>query len=209
MVLDMRGKILKFTVVLTGLAGGVYAADLATAPDAPADVGQVILAQQVNEGQLVKAGQAERRQVGAYTADQMLDLAQTYDKEMRAAVEHAEDVRILAYHSRDIIRMTCIDDKLAQIKAVLNVAQPRFLTLRTFKTAELVMREQFSVINQAHERVGELRAQVDGCLGDNLDAVSIGRIQEESAPDDNINDPTRPPSPTVDVTRPPEASPYN
>ena len=209
MILAMRGRILKVTIVLTGLAGGVYAADLATAPAAPADVGQVILAQQVNEGQLVKAGQAERHQVGAYTADQMLDLSETYDKEMRAAVEHAEDVRILAYHSRDIIRMTCIDDKLAQIKAVLNVAQPRFLTLRTLKTAELVMREQFSVINQAHERVGELSAQVDGCLGDNLDAVSIGRIQEETAPNDNINDPTRPPSPNVDVTRPPEASPYN
>lgn len=209
MVLDMRGRILKVTIVLTGLAGGVYAADLATAPAAPADVGQVILAQEVNEGQLVKAGQAERQQVGAYSADQMIDLAQAYDKEMRAAMEHAEDVRILAYHSRDIIRMTCIDDKLAQIKAVINVAQPRFLTLRTFKTAELVMREQFSVINQAHERVGELSAQVDGCLGDNLDAVSIGRIQEETAPNDNINDPTRPPSPNVDVTRPPEASPYN
>lgn len=209
MVLGMRGRILKLTVVLTGLAGGVYAADLATAPAAPADVGRVILAQEVNEGQLIKAGQAERHQVGAYTTDQMLDLAQTYDNEMRAAVEHAEDVRILAYHSRDIIRMTCIDDKLAQIKAVINVAQPRFLTLRTFKTAELVMREQFSVINQAHERVGELRAQVDGCLGDNLDAVSIGRIQEETGPDDNINDPTRPPSPNIDVTRPPEASPYN
>jgi len=209
MVLGMRGRILKLTVVLTGLAGGVYAADLATAPAAPADVGQVILAQEVNEGQLIKAGQAERHQVGAYSADQMLDLAQTYDNEMRAAVEHAEDVRILAYHSRDIIRMTCIDDKLAQIKAVINVAEPRFLTLRTFKTAELVMREQFSVINQAHERVGELRAQVDGCLGDNLDAVSIGRIQEETGPDDNINDPTRPPSPNIDVTRPPEASPYN
>jgi hypothetical protein len=209
MVLVMRGRILKVTIVLTGLAGGVYAADLATAPAAPVDVGQVILAQQVNEGQLVKAGQAERHQVGAYTADQMLDLSETYDKEMRAAVEHAEDVRILAYHSRDIIRMTCIDDKLAQIKAVLNVAQPRFLTLRTLKTAELVMREQFSVINQAHERIAELSAQVDGCLGDNLDAVSIGRIQEETAPNDNINDPTRPPSPNVDVTRPPEASPYN
>jgi hypothetical protein len=209
MILVMRGRILKVTIVLTGLAGGVYAADLATAPAAPADVGQVILAQQVNEGQLVKAGQAERHQVGAYTPDQMLDLSETYDKEMRAAVEHAEDVRILAYHSRDIIRMTCIDDKLAQIKAVLNVAQPRFLTLRTLKTAELVMREQFSVLNQAHERVGELSAQVDGCLGDNLDAVSIGRIQEETAPNDNINDPTRPPSPNVDVTRPPEASPYN
>jgi hypothetical protein len=208
MVLPMRGRILKLTIALTGLCGGVYAADLATAPDAP-DLGHTIVQQEVSEGQLVKAGQAGRLQIGAYSADQMLDLAQTYDKEMRAAVEHAEDVRILAYHSRDIIRMTCIDDKLSQIKTVINIAQPRFLTLRTFKTAELVMREQFSIINQAHERIAELTAQVDSCLGDNLDAVMIGKIQEEEQPGDNINDPTRPASPTVDVERPPEASPYN
>jgi hypothetical protein len=205
----MRGRILRVTIALTGLAGAVYAADLATAPEAVADLGQTIIAQRVSEGQLVRDGQAGRRQVDAYSADQMLDLAKTYDKEMLAAVEHAEDVRILAYHSRDIIRMTCIDDKLSQIRAVINVAQPRFLTLRTFKTAELVMREQFSVINQAHERIGELGTQVDACLGDNLDAVNAGRIQEETPPDTNINDPTQPPPPTIDIGRPPEASPYN
>jgi hypothetical protein len=204
----MRGRILKLTLALTGIAGAVYAADLATTPDLP-DIGHIIVAQEVGEGQLVKAGQAGRHQVEAYSADQMLDLAQTYDKEMRAAIEHAEDVKILAYHSRDIIRMTCIDDKVAQIKAVINVALPRFLTLRTFKSAELVMREQFSVINQAHERIVELSAQVDSCLGDSLDAVTMGKIQEEEEPGSNINDPTRPPSPIIDVDRPPEASPYN
>jgi hypothetical protein len=105
MVLSMRARILKVTIALTGLCGGVYAADLATAPTT-ASLSQTIIAQQVSEGQLVRAGQMERHQVSAYNADQMLDLAQTYDKEMRAAIEHAEDVRILAYHSRDIIRMT-------------------------------------------------------------------------------------------------------
>jgi hypothetical protein len=208
MVFPMRGRILKLTLALTGIAGGVYAADLATTPDAP-DLGQTIVAQRVGEGQLVKAGQVGRHQVESYSADQMLDLAQTYDKEMRAAIEHAEDVKILAYHSRDIIRMTCIDDKVAQIRTVINVAQPRFLTLRTFRTAELVMREQFSVINQAHDRIAELSAQVDACLGDSLDAVTMGKIQEEEPPGGDINDPTRPPSPIIDVDRPPEASPYN
>ncbi len=208
MVPLMRGRILKVTMALSSLAGAVYAADLATAPEAP-NLGQTIVSQRVSEGQLVTAGQAGGSPAPDYSTGQMLDLAQTYDKEMRAAAEHAEDVRILAYHSRDLIRMTCIDDKLGQIKSVINIAQPRFLTLRTFTTAELAMRAQFSVINQAHERVAELVAQIDSCLGDTLDAVSVGRIEEEEPRDDNINDSTRPPSPTIDVDRPPEASPYN
>ena len=47
-------------------------------------------------------------------------------------------------------------------------------------------------------------------MGDNLDAVSVGRIEEEGpAPTtDNLNDPTRPQDSIQPITRPAEASPY-
>jgi hypothetical protein len=204
----MRARILKLTLALTGIAGGVYAADLATAPETP-DLGQMINAQRAAEGQLVNGGPAIAHQATAYSVDQMLELAQSYDKEMRTAIDHAQDVRIVAYRSRDIIRMTCVDDKLTQIKIVIEIAQPRYLTLRTFRTAELVMREQFSIISQAHDRVVELAAQVDGCLGDDLNAIRAGQIQEQEQTSNSAVDPTRPGAPNVDVDRPPEASPYN
>jgi hypothetical protein len=204
----MRARILKLTLALSGLAGGVYAADLATAPETP-DLTQTINAQRAAEGQLVTGASSSEHQATPYTADQMLGLAQTYDKEMQTTIEHAQDVRIIAYRSRDIIRMTCVDDKLTQIKMVIEIAQPRYLTMRTFKTAELVMREQFSIISQAHDRVSELSTQVDGCLGDDLNAIQAGQIQEQEQSSNSPGDPTRPGAPTVDVDRPPEASPYN
>ncbi len=208
MVSFMRGRFLRVAGALCGLAGAVYAADRATDPDLP-DLGQTIATQRINEGQLVKSGQAQQEAVAGYGVDQMLDLAEKYSQQMKTAIEHAEDVRILAYRSRDIIRMTCIEDKLAQMKVIVNVAQPRFLTLRTFKTAAPVMREQFSVIFQAQERLAELAGEVDLCLGDSLDAVTAGRIQEETPSDNDVIDPTRPPTPIQAVERPPEASPYN
>ena len=52
----------------------------------------------------------------------MLILAPKYTADMQTAVEHAEDVRIAAYRTRDIIRMTCIDDKLGQMKTLINLA---------------------------------------------------------------------------------------
>ncbi len=204
----MRARILKLTLALTGIAGAVYAADLATAPEMP-DLAQTINAQRAAEGQLVTAGSSPQHQATPYSADQMLGLAQSYDKDMQTTIEHAQDVRIVAYRSRDIIRMTCVDDKLTQIKMVIDIAQPRYLTMRTFKTAELVMREQFSIISQAHDRVSELSTQVDGCLGDDLNAVRAGQIQEQEQSGNAPGDPTRPGAPTVDVDRPPEASPYN
>ena len=100
---------------------------------------------------------------------------------MRRAIDHAQDVKILAYRSHDIIRMTCIDDKVDQIKSVIGLAEPRYLMLRTFKSQVAVMQSQFAIISTAHERVTNLTAEIDACMGDNLDAVTVGRIQEEGA----------------------------
>jgi hypothetical protein len=207
MDVSMRGRIVKVAVTLCGLAGAVYAADQVTAPPQP-DLNRAIATQMVNEGQLANAlpnAPADSK----YTSEQMMILAPKYAAEMETAIEHAQDVRIVAYRSHDIIRMTCIDDKIAQMKTLSNLASPRMLMLRTFKAEPIVMRTEFDVISQVHDRVNALGAEVDACMGDNLDAVSAGRIQEENQPTTDINDPTRPPLPVQAVERPPEASPYN
>ena len=206
MVLLMPGRTLKITAALLGLAGAAYAADQAAQPPAP-DLNRAIVQQMVNEGQLANAA-PNAPASNPYTSEQMMILAQNYTADMQKAVEHAEDVRIAAYRTRDIIRMTCIDDKLGQMKTVINLATPRMLMLRTFKGEPIVMAEQFDIIGRAHERVTLLATEVDACMGDNLDAVTVGRIQEEQQPTD-ITDPTRPPAPIQQIDRPPEASPYN
>lgn len=204
---SMRGRTLKLTVALCGLgAGAVYAADQAAQPPQP-DINQTIVQQMVNEGQVANAAPNAPAD-NPYTVQQMLILAPKYTADMQTAIEHAQDVRVMAYRSHDIIRMTCIDDKVNQMKTLVNMASTPMLMLRTFKDQPIVMREQFDVIGRAHERVSQLGAEVDACMGDNLEAVSTGKIQEEQEPT-NVNDPTRPPSPTTPIERPPEASPYN
>jgi len=203
----MRGRTLKLTVALCGLgAGAVYAADQAAQPPQP-DINQTIVQQMVNEGQVANAAPNAPAD-NPYTVQQMLILAPKYTADMQTAIEHAQDVRVMAYRSHDIIRMTCIDDKVNQMKTLVNMASTPMLMLRTFKDQPIVMREQFDVIGRAHDRVSQLGAEVDACMGDNLEAVSTGKIQEEQEPT-NVNDPTRPPSPTTPIERPPEASPYN
>ena len=137
----------------------------------------------------------------------MIDMAGKYDTESKAAYEHAETTRIATYKSRDIIRMTCIDDKLTQMKEILNVVAPRLLAFPRLVSDDLVMRQHFLVLQQARNRVLELATEIEGCTGDTLDGVSIGRIKEET-PTDAVFDPTRPPTPTRDIDRPGEASPY-
>jgi len=205
---SMRGRILKIGVALCGLAGAVYAADEVANPSPPT-VEQTIAQQLAAEGRLAH-DQGLTKDIEHLSADQMLGLSIKYDQEMRQSVEHAQDVKILAYRSHDIIRMNCIADKVEQMKSVIMLTEPRYLMLRSFKSQLVVMQSQFAIINASHDRVRELLQEVDACLGDNLEAVTIGRIREEGVYQtvDQVNDPTRPQSSIQQIDRPPEASPY-
>ena len=209
----MRGKrtrhvvwILRGAVATLGLAGAVYAADQVTAPPPPDDVSKTITAQRVKQGELANPPDIENQRV-KLTPDQMIDMAGKYDTESKAAYEHAETTRIATYKSRDLIRMTCIDDKLTQMKEILTVVAPRQLAFPRLVSDDLVMRQHFLVLQQARNRVLELATEIEGCTGDTLDGVSIGRIKEET-PTDAVFDPTRPPTPGREIDRPGEASPY-
>lgn len=193
-----------------GLAGGVYAAEQATLPEPTGDeLARTIASQKITEGQPARPNKVSEHQVESFTPDQMLELADQYGKEMKGAGEHAENLRILAYRSRDLIRMTCVDDKLTQIMVVIKLAEPRIASLAAVQGDKLVLQEHFAIVQQAHDRVAELALEAEQCMGDNLNTVGLGRIKEETPPEtDNVFDPTRPPAPTADLDRPAEASPY-
>ncbi len=105
---------------LAGAAGAVYAADQAAQPAKP-DINQEIVQQLVNEGQRANAAPNAPAE-NPYTAEQMLILAPKYTADMQTAIDHAEDVRLIAYRSHDIIRMTCVDDKIGQMKTLSKMA---------------------------------------------------------------------------------------
>ena len=195
------------TLATVGIAGGVYAAEEATAPD-DAKLEQTINAQRVGEGRLVGARPISEHQLEAFTPEQMLQLGEKYRTEMKAGFDRVEHLRIQAYRSRDLIRITCVDDKLSQAGTVVKMAEPRAFAMAR-ETEVFSMRAHFLLVQQARERVGELVAEAEQCIGEEITTVASGRIREEETPDSNvIDDPTRPGVPIHVVDRPPEASPY-
>jgi hypothetical protein len=200
--------LLRGAIATVGLAGAVYAADQVTSP-ANDDLTQMIQAQRAAAGKLIKPGEIDEHQVEAFTPEQMVELAAKYGVEMKLAGARAENLRISAYKSRDLIRMTCIDDKLTQIMLILKKTEPRLQALSTVNPDDLAMRQSFFILQQARGRVAELAAEMEQCMGDNLANVAPGLMKEEaSTPNDNIFDPTRPANPVRDIERPGEASPY-
>jgi hypothetical protein len=200
--------VVRVAFVTFGLAGAVYAGEQVTAPPPADDLTQTITDQRIREGSPAKPPEDPEHQLEKLTPEQMQQLVNTYATESKAAYEHGETVRIQAYRSRDIIRMTCIDDKLTQMKEVLNLAAARALTFPTLTSDDLRLRQHFLVLMLARRRVQELATEIEGCMGDVLDAVTFGRVKEETAPNDTTYDPTRPPTPGHDIERPGEASPY-
>ena len=67
------------------------------------------------------------------------------------------------------------------------------------------MRQHFVVLQQARNRVMELAAEIEACMGDTLDAVSNSRIREEAPTSDPVLDPTarrRPRATSSDQAKP-------
>jgi hypothetical protein len=207
----MRGKrglgwLVRAALVTLGLAGVVYAGQQVEDPPGE-DLAKTVQAQRAGEGRKLTTEEIEHQRE-TLTPQQMLQLSTTYQAEMATAVEHGEALRIAAYRTRDIIRITCIDDKLAQMKEVIKLVTPRFLTVQKLENEPIHIRGQFVFVQQAHDRMTELATEIESCVGDNVDVVAYGRIKQDIPQSDNVFDPTRPPGPTQIVDRPPEASPF-
>jgi hypothetical protein len=203
-----RMRAVWLALAATGLATAAFAgADFTGWPDAN-KLGRTIMRQRVAAGESAGAP-ARVRQDTPLTADQMFAASATIEVEMQKQIEHAESLRIEAYRTRDIIRMTCVDERLGQMKEVWGIVRPRFTTIKTAVGDELNLRGQFNTIREGADRMNQLSADLEQCTGDTLDSATAGRLPgEENGPGAAVDDPTLPPNPTTTFDRPGYASPY-
>jgi hypothetical protein len=201
-----RGRAMTLALVSTGLVTALAAAQMATKPD-DAAMSRAITKQQVSAAQVPSAPHDRGR---AMNPDEMLEASEAYEGEIKTTLEHAETLRIAAYRSKDIIRMTCVDDKVGQLKQIFNIAKPRFETIKQVTSDEFHMRAQFTTIREGTERIRQVAAELETCTGDSLEYVGAARINEEAhGPGVIEGDSTLPPNPTtIEIERPSQASPY-
>jgi hypothetical protein len=142
------------------------------------------------------------------TRGEMLALVTKYENDIQVAKAQAEDAFQSAYRNKDIIKVTCVREKLVEIKAVIANITERFTTLRNDERKDdLHVRGEFSIIEQGRRRILELRREIDVCIGEDLSQISTVSFTEEPSSTAGI-DPTGVPSPIPALGRPPEASPY-
>lgn len=138
--------------------------------------------------------------------DEMVSLVKKYATEIVEAVSTGESERDKASRAKDIIKLTCIQDRLANLKIMKRLSDERLAASERnrIRADELNLRHEFRGVELAHQRVIQLRRELVGCMGESLEVSIAGGDR----PVPVSEDPTGAHLPPPPVDRPPPASPY-
>jgi hypothetical protein len=209
----VRAVQLALTLAGVGLTAIAAAAiGVSTKAESDGAMTAAILAQRISDGQPA-ASQAmpspSTPPNETATRDQILQEATTYETEMNQSVTHADQLRLQAYHDKDLIRMNFIASKLADMRQIMQIAQSSFVSIRQPGQDLFVMRAKLSTIRQGWERIKEELGEAETAESDSLDSVAaVGSANAETNPSNGVTDPTLPPGPSLETERPSAASPY-
>jgi hypothetical protein len=139
--------------------------------------------------------------------------AEAIRKDIEADHKHVLHLQALARKEKDVIKLTCINDKLVQLKAQMNLFDTSMLALEgALTTSENSGQTAFAEVEKVGADVKKLRGEADGCAGE------LEMYKQESRTDvdrPELDDPTdgepfNPPEvlgePEIDV--PGYATPY-
>ena len=103
-----------------------------------------------------------------------------------------------------------VNEKLTQIRGLLRIAEQADVTLQDSITKKDIdsSDHEFTKVSIAKQKVGQLRAEAEECIGQLAFRTDENLIVEVEVPDDlPTGDPSTPAPAPVVVTRPPPVSP--
>jgi hypothetical protein len=114
-----------------------------------------------------------------------------------------------ARRDADMIRVTCLNDKLAQVNANLNTAQTRLTAFQKASDGDS-RNHEFTVLSVLGQKFQALEQGANGCVGQDLYDTGPTKVttEIETSTQPFENDPGTPPAtlPPITITIPPDAS---
>ena len=144
------------------------------------------------------------------TPQEMLGQGKDYFRVMNETLGHIQQLQETARRQKDIIKLNCVTDKLVQAKVNINIAEQAMTTLQESiaRADEGARTHEFTRLTIVNQKVLFLGTEAENCIGEDLSFVGATRVDVEVDPGIPTTDPTLPPGPSIDVTRPPPASNY-
>lgn len=126
------------------------------------------------------------------TPSEMQSGSETYIKEMQDVLRRVVELQQLARKQKDVIKLNCVNDKLLQVKQLLNIAEAGRTNLieSIAQSDDAGSAHQFSQITIAKEKTSGLGDEAEGCIGEEL--IFLGPtevdVDEPVIPDDPTGD---------------------
>jgi hypothetical protein len=115
-----------------------------------------------------------------------------------------------ALQKKDITRLNCLNDKKQRIEALSKLYRESYVNAAKARAmsdtaAESHEKDRMGIL---YQKIVALMTEADGCVGDEASYIGNTTVGLEIDPNIPNDDPTEPPLPLPDVTRPPAASPF-
>ena len=124
----------------------------------------------------------------ALPAAEMRVRVESIKKEIEDDHRHVLHLQALARKEKDVLKLTCVNDKLVQIKAQMNLFDTANLQLEAaINNTDDSPRTIFAEVEKAGSDVKKLRGEADGCAG------ALEMYKQESKSDverPDLDDPT-------------------
>jgi hypothetical protein len=142
---------------------------------------------------------------------EMLVKAESMIEEMKQMLERVLAIQQTARKQKDVIRLNCVNDRLLQVKKLLNIAEAsrNDLVEAIAADSETERYHQYTKVTVSHERVGVLRDEAEACVGEELIFLGPTEVVVDRPP--IVDDPTRNDPFDLgggDIERPAFASPF-
>ena len=111
--------------------------------------------------------------------------------EMKKMLDRVITIQQVARKQKDVIRLNCVNDRLLQVKKLLNIADSARNDLVEAIAAEdeRDRYHQYTKVTISHERVSGLRDEAEACVGEDL--IFLGPTEVEVDKPPIVDDPTK------------------
>ncbi len=145
------------------------------------------------------------------SAGEMTSRAEAIDAQLQDDYRHVLSLKEKARKLKDVIKLNCVNDKLVQIKAQMNIAGTAKQSMEGALGQDLTRANEFFVqVESSGHGVKELREQANACLGEpelNKEDLGLEVTRPDLIDDPGTQDPY---TPDGAVMEPPGyASPFN
>lgn len=126
------------------------------------------------------------------TPSEMQGESEAHVKKMQDTLRRVVELQQLARKQKDVIKLNCVNDKLLQVKQLLNIAEAGRTNLieSIAQSDNAGSSHQFSQITIAKEKTSGLGDEAEGCIGEEL--IFLGPTEVD------VNEPIIPDDPTGD-----------